>query len=405
MRLLLLLTSSYPLGSGEEFISAELDAASGFDRILVCPCSPRPGTVQTRTLPEGVECRPVPRKDAAAAGYLSVFCLPGVFPELLRLLWKGRLTAGRLHELLFFAKNASEICRGLKTLDGISGADEAVVYSYWFYDTAFAGALFAEFLRRQGVRVRTVSRAHGFDIHSERAKYGYLPMRSFLFSRTDRIYPCSQDGADCLTRESPRSAGKIRIAYLGTRDCGLALCRRRPFHAVSCAYVVPVKRLHLIAQALKDSDFPVAWTHIGSGPLEEELRRQTRDLPPQVSAEFTGRMENSKIPLYYQNSGVSVFVNVSSSEGIPVSVMEACSCGIPVIATDVGGTREIVRDGFNGFLLPKNFSPQDFLDKLRLVRSMSEEEYGRLCANSRKMWEDRFSADKNFRRFYEVIGK
>lgn len=405
MRLLVLLTASYPLGSGEEFLSAELEEASGFDRILVCPCSPKPGSTRTRDLPAGAECRPVQRKNGGAAGYLPALFLPGVPAELLRLPGMGRPTAGRAHELLYFAKNAREIYRGLKRMEGVAEADEAVVYSYWFYDAAFAGVLYARWLRRKRVRAVSVSRAHGFDIHRERAKYGYLPMRSFLFAHIDRIYPCSQDGARCLAEESPRHASRLRVSYLGTRDCGTAACRREPFHAASCSYLVPVKRLSLIAEALREADFPLLWTHIGSGPLEQELRERAQGLPPQVQAEFLGQMENAKIPEYYKENGVSVFLNVSSSEGLPVSVMEACSCGVPVIATDVGGTGEIVKDGVNGFLLPRDFSPRELLDKLRLLCSMSGEEYARLCENSRRIWEEKFSARENFRRFYEVIGK
>ncbi len=403
MRLLLLLTSSFPLGTGEEFLSAELGEASGFDRVLVCPCSPKPGSVRTRALPAGTECRPVPRKRGGAASHFAALFLPGVAAELLRLLFSGKL-AGRAHELLFFAKNAREIYRGLKISDIARGADDVVVYSYWFYDAALAGSLYARRLRGRGIRAVCVSRAHGFDIHAERARYGYLPMRRFLFRHVDRIYPCSLDGAKCLAAQSPQSASKIRVAYLGTRDRGVAACHREPFRAVSCAYLVPVKRIHLILGALRKADFPVEWIHIGSGPLEGELRGKARDLPANVRVKFAGQMENEKIPEYYRQNGVSVFLNVSSSEGIPVSVMEACSCGIPVVATDVGGTSEIVRDGVNGFLLPADFSAQDLLGKLRLLRSMDGEEYERLCENSRRIWEGKFRAEENFRRFYEVIG-
>ncbi|NCO54621.1 MAG: glycosyltransferase, partial [Bacteroidetes bacterium] len=51
---------------------------------------------------------------------------------------------------------------------------------------------------------------------------------------------------------------------------------------------------------------------------------------------------------------VDLFINVSESEGIPVSIMEALSAGIPVIATNVGGTNEIVNNDV-GFLIDKEF--------------------------------------------------
>ena len=45
---------------------------------------------------------------------------------------------------------------------------------------------------------------------------------------------------------------------------------------------------------------------------------------------------------YYKNNIIDIFINLSASEGIPVSIMDAISFGIPCIATNVGGTGEIV---------------------------------------------------------------
>ena len=173
---------------------------------------------------------------------------------------------------------------------------------------------------------------------------------------------------------------------------------------VSCSYVVEVKRLHLIAEALQKADFPVRWTHIGTGPLSKELIRRASSLPPNVTAEFPGWMDNASVMEYYSSQKVSAFVNVSASEGIAVSIMEACSFGFPVIATDVGGTGEIVSDRVNGFLLPADFTPEQFLEKLRALRSMNEREYTRLCSASRKIWEEKFDAARNYREFYDRIG-
>ena len=59
--------------------------------------------------------------------------------------------------------------------------------------------------------------------------------------------------------------------------------------------------------------------------------------------------KNTRIPFYSQIKStlgnylhIDLFINTSSSEGVPVSIMEALSVGIPIIATDVGGTKEIV---------------------------------------------------------------
>ena len=61
---------------------------------------------------------------------------------------------------------------------------------------------------------------------------------------------------------------------------------------------------------------------------------------------------------WFENNSVDVFVNVSSSEGLPVSIMEAFSFGVPVVATKVGGIPEIV-DEKCGILIPKEFEPKE----------------------------------------------
>lgn len=403
MKTLLVLTNSFPFGSGEDFLSAELKRASGFDRILICPCSRKTGSAMTKTLPEGVRCVSLSRKSLGNAVYARLWFRPEIQAELFRLLRTGRYSSGRVHELLYFAKHAEEIYGALKRDVLAEPSDSVVIYSYWLYDAAAAGIRFAAFLRRKGVRVRQISRAHGFDLYSERAKYGYLPLRSYLFRHLDRIYPCSGNGAEVLKRSAGPYASKIMRSYLGTEDCGIARQSRAPFRLISCSYMVPVKRLHLIAEALKLADFPVVWTHIGSGPLEQPLRSLAEKLPQNVTAEFLGQRVNREILDYYRDNPVSVFVNVSSSEGIPVSIMEACSFGIPAVATDVGGTREIISEGVNGFLLPVDFSPSDFLAILRRFYSMEDAEYRTLCTNARNMWKEKFSASENYRRFYKEI--
>lgn len=405
MKLLVLLTASFPYDGGEEFLENELRYARGFDRILVCPCGLKKTSVRTRQLPEGAECVPVRRVPAGRADYLRLLSLPCVRGELSELLRSGRLNAARAHELLFFMRNAESIFRALKQNGTVLSADDVTVYSYWFYDAAAAGVLLADFLRSRGKRAELVSRVHGFDVHEERAEHGYLPMRGFLLQSARTVFACSEEGASILRSRFPQYADKIRTAHLGTPDRGFQGGSREEFHLVSCSYMVPVKRLHLIAQALMGADFPVRWTHIGSGPQEAELRALAEKLPPRVTAEFPGAMKNADVLEYYRKGGVSAFVNVSSSEGIPVSIMEACSFGFPVVATDVGGTGEIVADGENGFLLKKDFTPAELLDLLRRLRSMDEARYGRLCEASRAVWERSFSAERNYPEFYKELGR
>lgn len=77
--------------------------------------------------------------------------------------------------------------------------------------------------------------------------------------------------------------------------------------------------------------------------------------------------------------GFDVFLMTSEplSEGIPTSVLEAMSCGLPVIATDVGSIRETIRDGKNGFVVPAVNEHALIENSLSLVRDRSlREEIG-----------------------------
>lgn len=406
MKILLLLTALFPYDSGEEFLTEEVKHIRGFDRVLVCPCNLKEKSAVTKELPDFAECVPLRRTDSGKSVYIKLLTRPYVLAEIATLTREGRFSSGRLHEMLFFLKKAQELYEALVQSKRFDCADEVTIYSYWFYDAAAAGALFADYLRKRGVKVTQVSRAHGFDIHEERAEYCYLPMRRFLLSRVDRLFPCSQNGAETIIGRYPEYAAKIHPALLGTADYGEKPgSREHGLQILSCSYMVPVKRLHLIIQALKQADFPANWTHIGSGPLEKEIKELAASLPENVQTHFTGQMDNAAVMNYYKANAVSAFLNVSSSEGIPVTVMEACSFGVPVIATDVGGTREAVTDGINGYLLPKDFSPEELLAKLRKLRDMPEDEYNRLCAGSRGIWADKFDAAYNYERFYEELSK
>ena len=98
-----------------------------------------------------------------------------------------------------------------------------------------------------------------------------------------------------------------------------------------------------------------------------------------------------------------MFINCSESEGIPVSIMEALSFGIPVIATNVGGTSEVVIDGYNGFLLDKDFLEIDLKQMIVDFLNSSEDFILEKRTNARIFWENNYDAEKNYTEFYKRI--
>lgn len=87
---------------------------------------------------------------------------------------------------------------------------------------------------------------------------------------------------------------------------------------------------------------------IGDGELREELQQLARAEGLAGSVHFLG--DRSDVHDLLQ--GLDLFVLSSLSEGYSMALLEACAVALPIVATDVGGTGEIVRDGVSGRLVP-----------------------------------------------------
>jgi glycosyltransferase involved in cell wall biosynthesis len=87
---------------------------------------------------------------------------------------------------------------------------------------------------------------------------------------------------------------------------------------------------------------------IGDGVLRENLLQQTREAGLEDRVHFLG--VRTDLPDLYAT--MSVYAHPAYFEGMPNAVMEAMAAGVPVVATAVDGTRELIRDGETGWLVP-----------------------------------------------------
>jgi glycosyltransferase involved in cell wall biosynthesis len=87
---------------------------------------------------------------------------------------------------------------------------------------------------------------------------------------------------------------------------------------------------------------------VGGGPLEDELRARADELGLGEAVSFLGPVENARDLL----PSFDVFVLPSRWEGMPIALLEARAAGLPCVATEVGGVRDIVADGADGRVVP-----------------------------------------------------
>lgn len=109
-----------------------------------------------------------------------------------------------------------------------------------------------------------------------------------------------------------------------------------------------VKGHDILLNALKYITIPVKITFVGGGPLLKKYENYVYENNLQDTVEFVGEVQHEKIQSLLSKH--DLFCLPSRSEGLPAAPLEAMACGLPVVAFDVGGLNEIVKEEFNGFL-------------------------------------------------------
>jgi N-acetyl-alpha-D-glucosaminyl L-malate synthase BshA len=118
-------------------------------------------------------------------------------------------------------------------------------------------------------------------------------------------------------------------------------------------YVKGVKYLIQAMNIITKENRKVKLLIIGDGEERQNLENFVKELNLENNVIFLGNFHNEKIPEYMSAS--DIFVLPSLSEGFPVVILEAMACGLPIVATNVGGIPYIIKERENGFLvMPKN---------------------------------------------------
>ena len=150
----------------------------------------------------------------------------------------------------------------------------------------------------------------------------------------------------------------------------------------------------------------IIWHHYGDGEIFDEIKKIADEkLTGKVQYEFMGAVDNKELLEIYKNGNYHFFLNTSSSEGIPVSIMEASSFGIPCLATDVGGTREIIKNGENGILLDSDIKDEELAREIQRFISLDKESYLEYREKARIIWQENFDATRNYKEFSEMLEK
>lgn len=397
---LCLFTTGYPYGNKvETFIDSETGVMSEvFEKAYIFPSlyndpyiRPVPANVEIITLDHAWEKHS--SRIFSANAFLIARILFSEFlhsPSKKQFLDNARKFKNTLVHKIYLSEQLSAIIKREKL-------EDAVFYSYWLNDWTITLGI----LKRKGIIRSFSSRVHGFDLYEDRWPGGIIPFRWFQFSTVDKIFSVSKKGYNYLL-DKKIFTEKMSYSYLGVPDHGLnPFNENEPFKIVSCSNLMPLKRVHLVVEILRNLNIPVKWVHFGDGKLFEEVKALAATLPSTVSVEFKGHVSNSGVLDYYRSHSINLFIIVSEMEGLPMSLIEACSFGIPLMGTDVDGIPEIVNDT-TGILIAKEVDP---VKAAALIRDFKENGKNTKVfrAGVREFWKENFHNKSNYKKFYDAI--
>lgn len=303
-----------------------------------------------------------------------------------------------------FYLRAVNICNKLKKIFKKEPLPD-VFYSFWSDTETLAASLI-------GKNICVCSRIHRYDLYEETMPYNYQPFKKVVDRRLAGCYFISQQGMKYyLNKFATKSQNNYKLFYLGsfsnkTSYTNLSLTNE-PFEIVSVSDIVPFKRVEKIIEALNvvNNEIKIKWTHIGDGSDFNKIKTLAKEKLGKIdniSFSFLGYIQHEKLIKYLSVHNFHCFITTSQSEGLPVSVMEAISFSIPIIAPNVGGISEIV-DDTDGILLPETAKAKDFATAIEKIARMSPEQYEDLRKGAFSMWNKKFNGNTNYMAFAEEL--
>ena len=402
-----ILTNAYPYPPGEQFIEDEIGywtAHAGVDVTLL----PALAEGTPRPVPEGIAVDLGMARTAKAGRlwYMLLALGSAIFRRELGYLRQSRkINLPTVTRALLHVSKVLEQAAQLRWYARTHGRID-VAYCYWNETQACAAVL----ARKAGAVRKVVSRVHGYDLYEARRRHGYMPLKRQFLDHYDAVFALSREARNYLRQTYDAPPESIRVSPLGV-PLAAALARPSPaghLHVVSVSFCLPVKRLDKIVDAMellarRHPDVGMSWTHIGGGPLLEEVKALAQaklDALGNVACTFAGELPNHAVKAYYLGAPVDMLINASESEGVPVSIMEAMSAGVPAVAPDVGGVSSLVSDRCGALLSPCPDAREiaDAMDRVAFADGRDS-----LRAQARQAIESGFDAARNYRDFVASV--
>ena len=272
------------------------------------------------------------------------------------------------------------------------------VHSHWMIPSGLIGA----FCRR-AFGIPHIATLHGSDVNTIKKSRILRKICSFIVHNSDRITTNSNFIKNVVLSIDDKAQDKVEIIPMGVdiesfkskEDVNLKAFFGVKYLILSVGRLIDWKGISYLIMAMKKviTKFPNTKLLIGgSGPERENLENLVVKLDLKKTIIFIGYIKNIDLPKYYRSADVFCLPSINlngQTEALGVVLLEAMACGIPVVGSNVGGIPDIIKDGYNGFLVPEK-SPEDLAN--RIIELLSNDKIAKeFIVNGLNTVRDKFS--------------
>ena len=252
---------------------------------------------------------------------------------------------------------------------------------------------------------------HGSDVFAYKDIGFKIRLRSLFNKGAAFIVNCEYMKNELVKMGCP--AGKLRKSYSGINldkfKIKNNMTRNENFNILMCGRLVEVKG-HIYgikAYEMVRARHPgarIKLTIIGDGPLEKELKDHSKNIP---GIDFLGALDQRLVAKEYQKADAVVVPSIHTKAGnpdaIPVVAREAMATMLPVIATNIAGMPEVIKDGYNGFLVPEK-SPEEIAEKLEYIINYPDKALD-IARNARRTIEENFDLRRKIDEMEDIFAE
>ena len=387
---LIILTATFPYGKSEEsFLVEEVKFLQNYFEILILPLRKKEGLRELKNINHEDYINNCDRFGKYKYFFLHLLFRVEFYVGIVEI-YKSGFKLRKIVSLVKVLSRTLAIKNKIERKLSLN-IDTDILYSYWLDSTAYAATYF---------NCKKLSRAHGYDLYKERADNFYHPLKSYYIKKLSKVLCVSSVGKDYVKREYG-SEENVVISSLGVKIQPSCIHRQGKVEFISCSRLHPVKRIDLLIDVfskIKNGNI-LLWRHIGGGDLLVKLSEMANDQLESLKYDFLGEVTEEEIHKIYSEEKKFIFINVSSSEGVPVSIMEAMSFSIPCIACDVGGVSEIIKNQENGILINKNFSAIELQNAIDLVLV----NYDRFSRKAYEFVDENYNVERNYKSLVNIF--